>query len=639
MGKEFIESDKQVLTFDLPEAAKLFYDRQTAESKGYIDAFVKGINDYARMHPEAIDVNKKQVLPAVTSDVFATISRFLFRFLTANEREATEKLFQPGSNAYAIGPSRSASGNAMLVINPHIEWDKDFAILFEAHLNSNEFNTYGSTFLGIPILRWAFNENLGWTHTTNTLDASDRYELILQNGGYLLDGEIQQFKKKTIVMKIKQQDGKLKADSLQIRISRHGPVLGEKDNKAWAVRVSGLNNYKLFEQYHKMQKAKSWKEFESAIKMMQIPYSNLVYADKAGNIFYLFNGNIPKRPHGDFAFWRGTIDGTKSNLIWQETLGYDDLPKVLNPPSGFLQNANDPPWSCTYPAVLDPSKYLPYIAPQTMGLRPQRAVNMIKNDTSISFDEMIGYKLNTGVEAAYRFLDDLFNAVKKYPDSIALKAMAVLQSWDKLTDAKSKGAVLFSAWFDKLTPAIYTKRWNRMEPLSTPDGLNDERQAVELLVKAANEVEKKYGSMDIAWGEVYRIRMDDVDLPANGGTPQHGIFMSMRYALDPDNKYRAIAGETFIAVTEFGKNLKASVLLAYGNASQPGSKHRKDQLKLLSEKELRPALLTRADILKHLEKKKSGSATEQISGTNLTGDNFFTKKRATKNKPFLFAHH
>ena len=84
----------------------------------------------------------------------------------------------------------------MLVINPHIEWDKDFVILFEAHLNSNEFNTYGSSFLGIPILVLAFNENLGWTHTANQMDASDRYELILQNGGYLLDGQIQQFDKK-----------------------------------------------------------------------------------------------------------------------------------------------------------------------------------------------------------------------------------------------------------------------------------------------------------------------------------------------------------------------------------------------------------------------------------------------------------
>ena len=603
-GDDYVESDKQVLVFDLPEKGKDIYAKQTKEYKEYVDAFIKGINDYAKAHPQAIEENMKQVLPVTSTDVFAALERTSFRFLTANERQATEKLFQPGSNSYAIAAMRAVSKNAMLVTNPHLPWKKDFTMLFEAHLHSNEFNCYGTTFIGQPLLFLAFNDNLGWTHTVNTLDASDTYELNLQDGGYLLDGQTAEFDKKTIILKIKQADGSMTEQKLEIKRSKQGPVVGEKNNKAYAVRVAGLDNYKLFEQYHKMAKAKNWNEFEAALKMLQIPMFNIVYADKAGNIFYLFNGNVPKRPQGDFAYWRGTIDGTKSNLIWNETLGYDDLPKVFNPPSGFLQNANDPPWICTWPAVLEPSKFLPYMAPQAMGLRPQRAVNMIKNDTSISFDELVGYKLNTGPETADRFLDDLFSAVNKYPDSTALKAVAVLRSWNKLTDAGSKGAVLFSAWFEKLTPAIYTKRWNRAEPLSTPDGLNNEKQAVELLVQAANEVEKKYGSMDIAWGEVYRLRLDNIDLPANGGWQQQGIFMSMSYTQDKDNKYRAEGGETYIAVTEFGKKLRASVLLGYGNATQEGSKHRTDQLKLLSEKKLRKALLTKEDILEHLEKKE-----------------------------------
>jgi acyl-homoserine-lactone acylase len=603
-GNDFVESDKQILVFDLPGKAKEAYEKQTTEFKEYTDAFVKGINDYAKAHPAAIEEKMKQVLPVLPSDVFANILRTMFRFLTANERPATEKLFQPGSNAYAIGPSRSASGNAMLVINPHLPWKKDFTLLFEAHLHSDEISAYGITFVGMPMLFSGFNDNLGWTHTVNTLDASDRYELTLQNDGYLLDGQTMPFDKKTISIKIKQPGGSLLDEKLEIKRSKQGPVVGEKNDKAYAVRVAGLDDYKIFEEYHKMATAKNWKEFENALKMLQIPMFNVIYADKDGNIFYLFNGNVPKRPEGDFVYWRGTIDGKRSNLIWNETLGYDDLPKVLNPPAGFLQNANDPPWLCTWPAVLDPKNFPPYMAPQNMPLRPQRAINMIKNDSSISFDELIGYKLNNGAEAANRFLDDLFNAVNKYPDSTAVKAVAVLQAWDKLTNATSKGAVLFSAWFEKLTPAMYAKRWNRVEPLSTPDGLNDERQAVEFLIQAANEIEKKYGSMDIAWGEVYRFRINEIDLPASGGWQQQGIFMSINYTLDKDNKYQAEGGETFIAVTEFGKNVKAQVLLCYGNATQPGSKHIGDQLGLLSQKKLRTALLTQKDVLNNLEKKE-----------------------------------
>jgi acyl-homoserine-lactone acylase len=304
-GNDWLESDKQVLIFDLPEKAKETYAKQTTEYKTYTDAFVKGINDYAKDHPETIGENKRQVLPVTPADVFANILRTMFRFLTANERAATEKLFQPGSNAYAIGPSKSASKNAMLVINPHLPWEKDFTLLFEAHLHTNDINAYGATSVGMPMLFLGFNDNLGWTHTVNTLDASDRFELSLQDDGYLLDGQVVPFDKKTITIKVKQADGTLLEQKLEVKNSKQGPVVGEKNNKAYAVRVAGLDDFKIVEEYHKMTKAKNWAEFESALKMMQIPMFNVLYADKAGNIFYLFNGNLPKRPEGDFTYWRG----------------------------------------------------------------------------------------------------------------------------------------------------------------------------------------------------------------------------------------------------------------------------------------------------------------------------------------------
>jgi acyl-homoserine-lactone acylase len=201
-------------------------------------------------------------------------------------------------------------------------------------------------------------------------------------------------------------------------------------------------------------------------------------------------------------------------------------------------------------------------------------------------------------------LDDLFIAVDKYPDTTAVKAAAILKAWDKKTDAASKGALLFSGWFEKMTPAMFAIPWNRKEPVSTPDGLKDQQQAVTLLVKAADETEKKYGTMDKAWGDVYRLRLNGIDLPASGGLQQQGIFMSLTYTEDKDNKYRADGGETYIAVTEFGKPVKAQVLLGYGNSSQPGSKHIGDQLELLSQKKLRPAWITRKDVLNNLEKKE-----------------------------------
>jgi acyl-homoserine-lactone acylase len=230
---------------------------------------------------------------------------------------------------------------------------------------------------------------------------------------------------------------------------------------------------------------------------------------------------------------------------------------------------------------------------------------MIKDDSSVSFNELIGYKMNTEMEAAHRFLDDLLAAVEQFPDSVAVKAATVLKAWDKSANADSKGAVLFEQWFNKLNRDMYATPWSLATPVTTPDGLKDPEKAVELLVQAANEVIQKWGSLDIAYGGVNRFRAGNIDYPGNGGPDWLGVFRTMYFTEDKDKKNRAFHGDTYVAITEFGKKVRASVLLGYGNSSQPESKYAGDQLQLLSQKKLRPALLEKSDVLKNLEKKET----------------------------------
>jgi acyl-homoserine-lactone acylase len=189
----------------------------------------------------------------------------------------------------------------------------DFHLFFEAQLTAPGFSTYGVSLIGFPYLIIGFNEHLGWTHTVNTIDASDRYELSLQENGYLLDGKIEQFQTKTVSIKVLQKDGSINQQEIVLSYSKHGPIVGEKDTKAYAIKLAGLENTMLG-QYHKMGKAKNLDEFESALKMMQNPMFNVIYADKGGNIFYLFNGNVPVRKEGDWTFWNGTVDGTQVKI-------------------------------------------------------------------------------------------------------------------------------------------------------------------------------------------------------------------------------------------------------------------------------------------------------------------------------------
>ncbi|HTI10122.1 MAG TPA: acylase [Puia sp.] len=600
-GENYLASDKQIQLFRVPMLAEKEYAGQNNAFRGFLDSFVKGVNDYANAHPEAISPENKQVLPVTGTDVIAHGIRVIFlRFVAAENLGLASRSSKAGSNSLAIGPSRSSTGNAMLLANPHLPW-ADLFIFFEAHLQAPGFNAYGAAVVGLPVLNIAFNDHLGWTHTVNPIDACDRYELSVQGDRYLLDSTLIPFEKRSVTLKVRQKDGQLVEQSVEFNYSRHGPVLNIKGEKVYAIRIAGMENPAIFYQWHQMAKATNWKEFEAALKMMQLPMFNVIYADDRGNISYLFDGNVPRRVEGDWKFWNGVVDGRYSKYIWQETLSYEELPKLFDPATGFIQNANDPPWTCTYPTLLDPHKFPGYIAPQGMQLRPQRAVNMIKNESGVTFEKLIGFKLNTGMEAADRFLAELLADVKEYPDSMALRAASVLKGWDKTTDADSRGGVLFARWVDKLNNDMFSQPWDSARPVETPAGLKNPKMAVALLAEAAGEVLKEYDSLNVAWGDIYRLRIDKSDFPANGGPEKYGIYRTLYFIRDSDKKYHAIAGDSYVAVIEFGKKIKARVLLSYGNATQPKSSHIGDQLLLLSRKELRTAWLLKKEILQNLE--------------------------------------
>ena len=173
-----------------------------------------------------------------------------------------------------------------------------------------------------------------------------------------------------------------------------------------------------------------------------------------------------------------------------------------NPEQGWLQNANDPPWTSTIPMTLNPDDYPPYMAPQYMAFRPQRSARMLLEDDEITFDELIDYKLSTRLEFADRILDDLFAAIDASDSEKAKRAKTVLENWDREADADSKGMLLFYNWarkFNVWRNSNYTEGWNIDKPNTTPDGLADPARAISLLEVAVTEIEAKFGSLDTPW--------------------------------------------------------------------------------------------------------------------------------------------
>ncbi|WP_033366234.1 acylase [Mastigocladopsis repens] len=604
-GEEYLKSDRWVLTMGVPERARSWYKAQSPTFRSYLDAFAKGINAYALEHSNLIDDEVKVVLPVKAEDVLAHIHRVLhFTFVVNQERVAgISEQEPPGSNGWAIAPSRSASGKAMLLANPHLPWS-DLFLWYEAQVTAPGIDAYGATLVGIPVLAIAFNDSLGWTHTVNTHDGWDAYELKLVDNGYRFDNQVRAFETKTLSLKVKQKDGTLQTQPLIVKRSVHGPVVSEKGGKAVAIKVVGLDKPGVLQQWWDMARSQNLKQFETALKRSQLPMFTVIYADRDGHIMHLFNGDVPVRQKGDFEYWQGIVPGDTKSTLWTKIYPYQDLPRIVDPPSGWLQNANEPPWTTTFPTAIKPDNYPPYMAPRFMDFRAQRSARMLAEDEKITFDEIVEYKHSTRMELADRILDDLIGAARKQGGELA-RAADVLEAWDREANADSRGAVLFAAWAEEIDlDKVFSIPWSEQSPRTTPDGLADPKNAVAKLEVAAAKVQKAYGALDVKWGDVFRLQHGDVDLPANGGDGSLGIFRVLKFAPTSNERFRAVAGDSYVAIVEFSQPVRAMVLTSYGNATQPGSPHVGDQLQLVAKKQLRPAWRSRQDILSHLEERK-----------------------------------
>ncbi|MBD0361540.1 MAG: acylase [Coleofasciculus sp. C3-bin4] len=603
-GEKYLESDRYVRTMGIPARAREWYEAQNPTMRGYLDAFAAGINTYAKEHAAQINDEVEQVLPVDGVDVLAHVQRVIHFTFVVNPQSVANlspSRSTAGSNGWAIAPSHSTSGNAMLLANPHLPWS-DLYLWYEAQLTAPGIDAYGVALVGMPVLAIAFNNNLGWTFTVNTHDGWDAYQLTLADGGYLLDGSVRPFETETQTLKVKQANGTLREEQLVIKRSIHGPIVAHKDDKAVALRVVGLDQPDMMEQIWDMARASQLSEFEAALKRLQLPMFNILYSDRDGHILYLFNAQVPIHSKGDWNYWRSVVPGDTSATLWTKTHPYRDLPRVLDPPSGWLQNANEPPWTTTFPPALNPNDYPSYMAPRFMNLRSQRSVKMLMEKSKISFEEMIADKFSSRMELADRILDDLIPAARSVGGELAPQAADVLEAWDRKADAHSRGAVLFAVWARSMPDGNwFATPWNENSPLTTPDGLANPEDAVKVLETAATTVKLLYGALDVPWGEVARLRYGKADLPASGGPGLFGIFQVIDLAPSTEGRFQQFAGDTYIAAIEFSNPVRAKVLTTYGNATQPGSTHIGDQLPLYVRNELRPVWRTRKEIEAHLE--------------------------------------
>jgi acyl-homoserine-lactone acylase len=346
--------------------------------------------------------------------------------------------------------------------------------------------------------------------------------------------------------------------------------------------------------------------------MGSVPMWNADYADDKGHIMLVDNGLVAKRNGHDYAYWNGVVPGDTSETLWHDYLTFDELPKSLDPASGFNQNENEPPWLFTLPP-LDRSKYPAWVAPDGLAqptMRTLRGLHMVSEDPKVTYDMLVTKKHSTRMELADKVLPDLL-AAGKAPGAPASAgdAIRVLEQWDHNTEADSRGAVLFQAFVNAYLPQNQIPgkmrvKYDPNRPLETAYGLANPQEALAALAKAADETMATYGSIDVKWGDVYRLSAGTADLPGNGGAGPSGVFRTVTYSRKVGNKYYSANGETIVCAIEFGKTQRANCTLGYGNSSQDGSPHTSDQIPLMAQKALHPVWREKKDVEANLEKRE-----------------------------------
>jgi acyl-homoserine-lactone acylase len=619
-GDQFAEADLAVQELRLYETSKAGFDKSPPLIKMLLEGYAAGYNRYVEQHrdklPEWVKpINGVDILAHSRRVLIVEFSMDLRQMRPATRRPAISKnpsfSEEPnsyyGSNMWAIGKARSASGKALLLGNPHLAWSGS-QIFHESHITvPGKINISGTTLIGTPGIAIGFNENLGWSHTVNTHDSDDVYELTLDpkdNHRYLYEGRSLPMQKFELSIKVKTEAGVVMRRKNSYW-SHYGPVLRWEEGKAYAFKSANIEEYRFIEQWNQMNKARNLAEFRRALDMQAIPMFNICYADKEGNIFYIFNGRFPDRPQG--YNWAGIIPGNTAATEWNNILPQERLPFLVNPHNGYVQNCNSSPWYTNKNWLIDRTKYPEDLTPNFNGLRTQLSIEMLEGDHQISLDEVMRYKFNMKLLLADRVKGDVLKLAKgQTVDGVNLdEAATVLQAWDNTVSRDSKGSMLFVTFWTKYRAAakpIYKMAWLEKAPNSTPYGIGDEAAARKALAAAVKEMKQKYGALEIAWGNIHRLRRGNLDVPIGGLTDDFGAFRVIGYKEDKDGKFVVTGGDSYVLAVEFTSPPTAYSIVGYSTTDDPKSPHHTDQSALFAQEKWKRAWFTEEDIARNLER-------------------------------------
>lgn len=613
-GAARLPDDRLNRTLGIARLAREEYGRLDHHMQAILRGFAAGIEFFVATHPNAHPRLLTQFQPWYPL-AFIRYNYYQNGFIWASgirpdelhlaAAGSAEEQFNRGSNGWVISPSHSASGHALLFINPHLPWFGPGQV-YEGHLHSETgWNFAGYTRFGFPFPYVGHNEQLGWVSTDNSADLADlyaeRFEDPVNPRAYHYGTGVRLAEEWTDSIGVL-NGGRIEWRQFRFRRTHHGPIIGTRDGHPLAVRMAKFDSDGWLREWYDMTRASSVTELRSAMKSLAMNFGNVMAADRGGHTWYIYNGAVPRRSLG--FDWTKPVDGSNPETEWRGYHSIDELPQLLDPTSGWMQNCNTSPFVLTDLGNPDPLRFPAYMVGDQDNPRGKISRRIMGANARWTFDDLARAAFDTHVIEADSVLPDLLISLTKLDDSSLARPLAqpiaLLREWNHVSTNESVAMTLFVSWRRAL--------WQAEGDPESP-GVRSHA-----LAHALESLESRFGTWRTAWGDVSRLqRVDEskgegfaddrpsLPLPAVSGV-DGAVFTAYAGAQSGQRQWYGVAGGSYVSVVEFGPTVRAVAIHTFGASGDPRSPHFFDQGQRFARGEFRPAWFTLEEIRQHLER-------------------------------------
>lgn len=602
---------------------KARYKTSPAFLKRLMNAWADGLNFYLATHP----ATKPKVITrfepwmalsfsegSIGGDIEDIAPEGLAAFYGSTKIASNRPLVEEprGSNGFAIAPSRSASGHALLWINPHTT----FFFRSEAQVTSDEgLNAYGASTWGQFFVYQGFNEQAGWMHTTSGLDVVDEFtETIVRQDGklfYRYGAELRPVTERRVTVRYKTADGAMADRRFTTFRTHHGPIIRGEGDK-WVAFAMMYKPVEALSQSFLRTKAHDYAAFRKVAELAANSSNNTIFADKKGTIAYLHPQFLPMRD--DRFDYRRPVDGSDPATDWGPQTPMDAAPGVVNPKIGWIQNTNNWPYSAAGPDSPKREgfpRYMDFFGENPRGVHAMSVLDARKDFT---IETLRDAAFDSYLPAFASLIPMVIDGYDRLPVDDPLRAklaepVKVLQGWDyrwSLTSVPTSLAVLMG---DDLWAKVAARAGDNDDKSQDAIAIDTTpREKLQALAGAVDRLSADFGDWRTPWGEINRFQRINGDLnqpfsDAAASTPvpftsgQWGSLAAFGAKRYPGTKrYYGTSGNSFLAAVEFGDKVKAIAVTAGGESGDPASPHFNDQAGRYASGDLRPVYFYPEDL-------------------------------------------